>query len=150
MGATLNIKIISISLLQLSWLLFLQFLYWLPNNSELFCVHVLGPFDIMAGHLVATNEDGSESILLLNDKGCPPDPLTFPAFTKAGPNSKSLIANFRAFKFPRSLIVRFSVMVQFCPGMCPPVSRDTFLTFFTLKEHLKSELQKCSSQVSLV
>ncbi|XP_023726058.1 uncharacterized protein LOC111874636 isoform X2 [Cryptotermes secundus] len=78
-----------------------------------------GPFDIMAGHLVATNEDGSESILLLNDRGCPPDPLTFPAFTKAGPNSKSLIANFRAFKFPRSLIVRFSVMVQFCPGMCP-------------------------------
>lgn len=79
-----------------------------------------GPFDIVAGHLVATNEDGSESILLLNDKGCPPDPFTFPAFSKASPNSKSLIANFRAFKFPNSLIVRFNVMVQFCPGTCPP------------------------------
>ncbi|XP_021915438.1 uncharacterized protein LOC110827621 isoform X2 [Zootermopsis nevadensis] len=79
-----------------------------------------GPFDIMAGHLVATSKDGSDSILLLNDKGCPPDPLTFPAFSKAGPNSKSLVANFRAFKFPRSLLVRFSVMVLFCPGTCPP------------------------------
>jgi len=77
---------------------------------------------------VATNEDGSESILLLNDKGCPPDRFTFPAFSKASPNSKSLIANFRAFKFPNSLIVRFSVMVQFCPGTCPPVSSHMILT----------------------
>jgi hypothetical protein len=36
------------------------------------------------------------------------------------------VANFRAFKFPHSLIVRFSVMVQFCPGTCPPVSRHIF------------------------
>ena len=91
-------------------------------------MYVLGPFDIMAGHLVATNEDGSESILLLNDKGCPPDPFTFPAFSKASPSSKSLIANFRAFKFPNSFIVRFSVMVQFCPGTCPPVSSHMLLT----------------------
>jgi len=95
-------------------------------------VYVLGPFDIMAGHLVATNEDGSESILLLNDKGCPPDPFTFPAFSKASPNSKSLIANFRAFKFPNSLIVRFSVMVQFCPGTCPPVSSYMLLTYTSI------------------
>ncbi|PSN45520.1 hypothetical protein C0J52_13172 [Blattella germanica] len=77
-----------------------------------------GPFDIMAGHLVATSADGSESILLLNEKGCPPDPTTFPAFRKVSPNSKSLVANFRAFKFYRSPVVRFNVMVQFCPGRC--------------------------------
>lgn len=80
-----------------------------------------GPFDISAGHLVATNADGTETILLLNEKGCPPDPSIFPAFTKAGPNSQSLVANFRAFKFFNSLVVRFTVMIQFCPDTCPPV-----------------------------
>jgi hypothetical protein len=94
-------------------------------------VFVSGPFDIMATHLVATSKDGSESFLLVDDRGCPADPLTFPAFSKAGPNSKSLVTNFRAFKFPRSPVVRFSVMVQFCPGTCSPVSRDIFNVFMT-------------------
>ncbi|KAJ9601655.1 hypothetical protein L9F63_000188, partial [Diploptera punctata] len=80
-----------------------------------------GPFDIMAGHLVATSADGSYSVLLLNDRGCPPDPTTFPAFRKVNPNSRSLVANFRAFKFQGSPVVRFTVMVQFCPGKCPSI-----------------------------
>ncbi|KAJ4450316.1 hypothetical protein ANN_01736 [Periplaneta americana] len=80
-----------------------------------------GPFDITAGHLIATNADGTETIFLLNERGCPPDTSIFPAFTKAGPNSKSLVANFRAFKFFNSLVVRFIVMVQFCPDTCPRV-----------------------------
>ena len=78
----------------------------------------------MAGHLVARSEDGSYSVLLLNDRGCPPDPSTFPAFRKVSSNSRSLVSNFRAFKFQGSPVVRFTVMVQFCPGNCPPVSTD--------------------------
>lgn len=76
----------------------------------------------MSGHLVATSFDGTESYLLLDTNGCPPDPQTFPALLKESPNSKSLVANFRAFKFPRSPIVRFTVMVHFCVGTCQPVS----------------------------
>lgn len=78
-----------------------------------------GPYGIMAGHLVATSADGSYSVLLLNDRGCPPDPTTFPEFRKVSQDSESLVANFRAFKFQGSPVVRFTVMVQFCPGKCP-------------------------------
>ncbi|XP_063230365.1 uncharacterized protein LOC134535230 [Bacillus rossius redtenbacheri] len=78
------------------------------------------PYDIKAAHLVATSDDGSDSYLLLDERGCPPDPLTFPAFVRAAPRSRSLVANFRAFKFPRSFVVRFNVMVRFCPGACEP------------------------------
>lgn len=81
-----------------------------------------GPYDIWAGHLVAMSENGEESIFLLDDRGCPTNLNIFPAFTKIRTNETNrLVANFQAFKFTASLVVRFSVIVQFCPKVCPMV-----------------------------
>jgi hypothetical protein len=80
-----------------------------------------------AGHLVAMTENSSESILLLDDRGCPTNFNIFPALTKISNNdTKRLVATFQAFRFSSSPIVRFSVIVQFCPEKCPSVSRDGF------------------------
>ncbi|CAB3362659.1 Hypothetical predicted protein [Cloeon dipterum] len=78
------------------------------------------PFDISVGRLVASNVGGTESVLLLDERGCPPDPATFPALTKE-PDTGNLIAHFRAFRFTNTTVVRFHVRVHFCPGTCKPV-----------------------------
>lgn len=81
-----------------------------------------GPYDISAGHLVAMTEKGEESIFLLDDRGCPTNLNIFPAFTKIrNAETNRLIANFQAFKFSSSPVVKFSVIVQFCPKICPMV-----------------------------
>ncbi|KAF5306123.1 hypothetical protein FQR65_LT07399 [Abscondita terminalis] len=78
-----------------------------------------GSFDIWAGHLIAMTENGQDSILLLDDRGCPTNPTIFPGLTKIFSNeTKKLVANFYAFKFSSSAVIRFSVIVQFCPGYC--------------------------------
>lgn len=67
-------------------------------------------------------EKSDESILLLNDQGCPTNLNIFPALTKIISNdTRKLVANFEAFKFTSSPIVRFSIVVQFCEGVCPKV-----------------------------
>ncbi|KAJ3626559.1 hypothetical protein MTP99_017046 [Tenebrio molitor] len=84
-----------------------------PANSSL---------DMWAGHLVAMTENSSESILLLDDRGCPTNFNIFPALTKISNNdTKRLVATFQAFRFSSSPIVRFSVIVQFCPEKCPSI-----------------------------
>lgn len=88
---------------------------------------ILGPYDIWAGHLIAMTEDSAESILLLDDRGCPTNLNIFPAFTRIHTNyTHKLVANFQAFKFASSPIVRFSVVVQFCPQVCPEVGGNFF------------------------
>ncbi|XP_043504832.1 uncharacterized protein LOC122525883 [Polistes fuscatus] len=79
-----------------------------------------GPYDIMAGHLVASSATGHWSYLLLNEVGCPTDPTTFPALSKDPIDNRSLIATFTAFKFPESQLVRFNVIVKFCLDICEP------------------------------
>ncbi|XP_046827463.1 uncharacterized protein LOC124427999 [Vespa crabro] len=79
-----------------------------------------GPYDIMAGHLVASSATGHWSYLLLNEIGCPTDPTTFPALSKDPIDNRSLIATFTAFKFPESQLVRFNVIVKFCLDKCEP------------------------------
>lgn len=88
-----------------------------------------GPYDIWAGHLVAMTEKGEESIFLLDERGCPTNLNIFPAFTKLRTNEMNrLVANFQAFKFSSSAVVRFSVIVQFCPKICKMVCKnDNFL-----------------------
>lgn len=83
---------------------------------------IIGPYDITAGHLVASSASGDASYLLLNEVGCPTDSTTFPALTKDPLDGRSLIATFTAFKFPNSQIVRFNVIVRFCLQKCAPVS----------------------------
>ncbi|KAK4875890.1 hypothetical protein RN001_012312 [Aquatica leii] len=80
-----------------------------------------GPFDIWAGHLIAMTEDGQDSILLLDDRGCPTNPTIFPGLTKIYNNqTRRLVSHFYAFKFTSSAVIRFSVIVQFCPTYCTP------------------------------
>ncbi|EFN77857.1 uncharacterized protein LOC105189233 [Harpegnathos saltator] len=79
-----------------------------------------GPYDIIAGHLVASSASGDSSYLLLDQVGCPTDPATFPALLKDPTDNRSLIATFTAFKFPDSQIVRFNVIVRFCFKECKP------------------------------
>ncbi|XP_017765268.1 PREDICTED: uncharacterized protein LOC108554479 [Eufriesea mexicana] len=77
-----------------------------------------GPYDITAGHLVASSASGDASYLLLNQVGCPTDPTTFPVLSKDPDDGRSLIATFTAFKFPDSQLVRFNVIVRFCLDKC--------------------------------
>ncbi|KAK5645478.1 hypothetical protein RI129_006778 [Pyrocoelia pectoralis] len=78
-----------------------------------------GAYDIWAAHLVAMSENGEDSILLLDDRGCATNPTIFPNLLKVYNNeTRRLIANFNAFKFTSSSIIRFSITVQFCPTYC--------------------------------
>lgn len=102
-----------------SYVFFYNFLYFM----------IIGPYDITAGHLVASSASGDASYLLLNEVGCPTDSTTFPALTKDPLDGRSLIATFTAFKFPNSQIVRFNVIVRFCLQKCTPVSLIYVCTF---------------------
>ena len=100
------------------------------SNNKSYSVRVIsynlwlvGPYDITAGHLVASSASGDASYLLLDELGCPTDPTTFPALSKDPVDGRSLIATFTAFKFPNSQRVRFNVLVRFCLDKCIPVSQ---------------------------
>ncbi|XP_066149792.1 uncharacterized protein [Euwallacea fornicatus] len=81
-----------------------------------------GTYDIWAGHLIAMTEKGDESIFLLDDRGCPTNLNIFPMLQKISTTTgKKLMATFQAFKFANSPVVRFSVIVQFCPKECIPI-----------------------------
>ncbi|XP_026674051.1 uncharacterized protein LOC108630827 isoform X2 [Ceratina calcarata] len=81
-----------------------------------------GPYDIIAGHLVASSASGDSSYLLLDELGCPTDPSAFPALMKDPTDGRSLIAPFAAFKFSNSQLVRFDVLVRFCLDKCAPTN----------------------------
>ncbi|XP_006563620.1 uncharacterized protein LOC726353 isoform X2 [Apis mellifera] len=99
-----------------------------------------GPYDITAGHLVASSASGDASYLLLNEVGCPTDSTTFPALTKDPVDGRSLIATFTAFKFPNSQIVRFNVIVRFCLQKCTPtVCNGDKLSYGKRKRSIESE-----------
>lgn len=68
-------------------------------------------------------QNSDESIFLLDDRGCPTNLNIFPAFSKIKTNeTNQLVATFQAFKFASSPVIRFSVIVQFCPSTCPEVT----------------------------
>ena len=80
-----------------------------------------GPFDISAGHLIASTNTGDSSFLLLDELGCPVTNV-FPALNKDPVDNRTLFTEFSAFKFPNSQHVRFNVLVKFCLDKCEPVS----------------------------
>ena len=84
-----------------------------------------GVYGILARNLVARSGDNSDSIVLLDDRGCPADPAIFPSLQPI-PNSRSLQGKFEAFKFSEDQVVRFQVNVQFCLEECRPVSGMQF------------------------
>lgn len=98
-----------------------------------------GPYDIWASHLVAMTERNDESIFLLDDHGCPTNLNVFPALRKIVTNTtRRLVANFQAFKFAASPVVRFSVLVQFCQRECPPVGKTTLISFRNVSNFCRS------------
>ena len=68
-----------------------------------------------------------EEIVLLDDRGCPSDPV-FPGLEKDN-QTGALLGKFEAFKFSDTTVVNFEVNVQFCQEKCNPVSN--FLARFT-------------------
>ncbi|XP_045447709.1 uncharacterized protein LOC123656031 [Melitaea cinxia] len=79
--------------------------------------------EIEAYHLVASSRLGDSSVLLLDNNGCPTGQVDFPSFTRSYiGGTQRLSAQFKAFRFPTSQVVRFSVMVKFCDEKCPAVN----------------------------
>jgi hypothetical protein len=77
-------------------------------------------FGIFAKSLKAISGIEDDEIELLDDKGCPTDPIIFPGLQKI-PGSRDLQGSFEAFKFSDTSVVRFQVNVQFCVDECNPV-----------------------------
>ncbi|XP_014362579.2 uncharacterized protein LOC106714136 [Papilio machaon] len=78
--------------------------------------------EIEAYHLVASSRLGDSSVLLLDSRGCPTGQVDFPAFSRTWHGgTQRLTANFKAFRFPNSHVVRFALMVRFCQRKCKPV-----------------------------
>lgn len=75
---------------------------------------------IFARNLAARSSNG-ESLLLINNEGCPVDPQVFPALGVDPKDGKSLFSTFKAFRFPSSGLVNFEVQIRFCPERCQPV-----------------------------
>ena len=76
-------------------------------------------FDIFARNLIAESGLEDEEIKLLDDRGCPTDPV-FPGLQK-DPETGALLGRFEAFKFSDTTVVNFQVNVQFCQDKCNPV-----------------------------
>jgi len=77
-------------------------------------------FDIFARNLVAKSGLDEEEIVLLDDRGCPSDPV-FPGLEKDN-QTGALLGKFEAFKFSDTTVVNFEVNVQFCQEKCNPVN----------------------------
>ncbi len=87
-------------------------------------------FDIFARNLVAKSGLDEEEIVLLDDSGCPSDPV-FPGLEK-DPETGALLGKFEAFKFSDTTVVNFEVNVQFCQDKCNPVGQLFFKWFLSL------------------
>lgn len=80
-------------------------------------------YDIRAVQLIAKTDTGHNSILLLDNNGCPTDLTVFPAFDKIATKTSHLLsAKFHAFKFAGSSFVNFDVKIQFCLYECMPIN----------------------------
>ena len=67
-------------------------------------------FGIFARNLRAISGDNVDSIQLLDEGGCPTDPVIFSGLEKVA-GSNDLQGTFEAFKFSDSSVVRFQVRV---------------------------------------
>lgn len=77
-------------------------------------------FDIFARNLIAKSGIDEEEIVLIDDRGCPSDPV-FPGLQKDN-ETGALLGRFEAFKFSDTTVVNFQVNVQFCQDRCNPVN----------------------------
>nr|XP_018908189.1 PREDICTED: uncharacterized protein LOC109037821 [Bemisia tabaci] len=116
-----------------------------------FRVDIDPPYNVSvlkAGHLVASSGDARDSLLLLDWRGCPPEPQTFPALTPEGPNS--LVAVFKAFRFPSSPILRFSLVLTPCEKNCQPVYCGNGVSSLGRTKRATLQMQEIPLQLSII
>ncbi|XP_037068708.1 uncharacterized protein LOC119090015 [Pollicipes pollicipes] len=77
-------------------------------------------FGMFARNLVARGGSSGESIVLLDERGCPTETSVFGGFTAESEDRTTITAPFEAFKFSEDPVVRFQVTVQFCLDSCRP------------------------------
>lgn len=75
---------------------------------------------IFARNLAARSSNG-ETLLLIDNDGCPVDNAVFPGLQIDQHDGISLYSTFKAFRFPSSGLVNFEVQIRFCPERCQPV-----------------------------
>ncbi|CAL4171609.1 unnamed protein product, partial [Meganyctiphanes norvegica] len=107
-------------------------------------------YGIFARNLVAKSGDNSDTVVLLDDRGCPVDRSIFPKLSVV-PGSKSLEGRFEAFKFSEDQVVRFQVNVQFCLEECPPARCGNIISYGRRKRREVNEgtLLTVAGEVSL-
>ncbi|XP_034231598.1 uncharacterized protein LOC117639791 [Thrips palmi] len=76
-------------------------------------------FGIFARNLEARTDNG-ELLTLIDNVGCPRDPIIFPAL-QVERGARDLSADFKAFRFPSTATVNFVATVQFCQDICEPI-----------------------------
>ncbi|XP_069173940.1 uncharacterized protein [Procambarus clarkii] len=96
-------------------------------------------YGILARNLVAKSSDNSDSIVLLDERGCPVDPVIFPSLQLV-PGSRSLQGKFEAFKFSEDQVVRFQVNVQFCLEECRPAQCGPIVSYGRKRRGLTKEV----------
>ena len=89
-------------------------------GDDLFLRIEMDQESIFATNLLAISGDNNERIQLLDERGCPTDPVIFPGLQKV-PGTRDLQGKFEAFKFSDTQVVRFQVNVQFCVDECNAV-----------------------------
>ncbi|XP_046464235.1 uncharacterized protein LOC124210016 isoform X1 [Daphnia pulex] len=77
------------------------------------------PFGITARNVEARTDNG-EVMTLIDATGCPKDGNVFPPL-ELDLTTKSLFAEFKAFRFPSTATVNFVATVGFCQERCEPV-----------------------------
>ncbi|RWS25789.1 uncharacterized protein B4U80_03819 [Leptotrombidium deliense] len=90
-------------------------------------------FAIFARNLYARSSNG-ESLLLIDNTGCPKDAAVFPPLKIDSRDRKSLLASFKAFRFPSTGVVNFEVQIRFCQDVCEPVKCFTGLQSYGRKK----------------
>ena len=79
------------------------------------------PYEVFVRELIAKDGNDQNEIMLLDSNGCPTEGQIMGPLTKQSGGTKTLIANFDAFKFPTSEVVQFRALVTPCMPRCQPV-----------------------------
>lgn len=79
------------------------------------------PYEIFVRDLVAKDGNDQSEIVLIDSDGCPAEGQIMGPLVKAQNNTKILLSNFDAFKFPTSEVVQFRALVTPCMPTCEPV-----------------------------
>ncbi|KAK2719719.1 uncharacterized protein LOC136037285 [Artemia franciscana] len=75
------------------------------------------PYGIFARSCIAMAKDSRTTFQIVDDDGCPVDPLIFPRFI---PDGNNLQSSYEAFRFTESYGVIFQCNVRYCLGQCEP------------------------------